>query len=355
MSDGFARDLSVIIPGRNEEWHAQTVDDVLARSFADTEVICVLDGDWPPNRGIRDDPRVKIVKTTHAIGQRAATNLGVQMSRAKYVMKLDAHCRLDDGFDVKMLEDMQPDWTMIPQMYRLHAFDWACNNCGHTTYQGSKPSKCEECGENDLYKKLVWEPKWKVGPTVSWRFDTALHFQYWTEHRKRQEAKEQIEKTGLVETMTCVGCCFLMERERFLDLGGMDEAHGSWGQYGVELACKSWLSGGKMVTTTKTWFAHLFRTGNFSANGESTFPYPLSGHEQEAARQYSRNYWNGNKWPKAKRPLSWLVDHFKPVPDWHDEKAEGEQSWPLSQNTSEPSRSTVRRRSRSRSMKSSLT
>lgn len=289
MSTGFARDLSVIIPGRNELFQAQTVEDVLAHSEADTEIICILDGDWPPVHGIKDHPSVKIVKTTTAIGQRAATNLGVQMSRAKYVMKLDAHCGVDAGFDVKMMELMQPDWTMIPQMYRLHAFDWACNNCGHGVYQGSQPDKCEECGENDLYMHVVWEPKWSVGPTVSWRFDNELHFQYWPGHAKRREVKEQM-KTGIVDTMTCVGCCFMMERERYHEIEGFDEGHGSWGQYGAEVACRSWLSGGKMVTNTNTWFAHLFRTGNFSRKGESTFPYPLSGEQQEKARTYSRDY-----------------------------------------------------------------
>ena len=47
----FAKELSVIIPGRNEEWHAQTVEDVISKCCADTEIICILDGGWPPNRG----------------------------------------------------------------------------------------------------------------------------------------------------------------------------------------------------------------------------------------------------------------------------------------------------------------
>lgn len=169
--------------------------------------------------------------------------------------------------------------------------------------------------------KLVWEPKWKVGPTVSWRFDTNLRMQYWGGHKKRKEVRQQI-RDGVVETPICVGCCFLMERERFWELGGMDEGHGSWGQYGFELGAKAWLSGGKMVTNTKTWFAHLFRTGNFSANGEATFPYPLSNAEQEKARSYSRDFWTNDKWPKATRKLEWLIDHFKPMPDWHEDKAD---------------------------------
>jgi len=319
MPTGFAKDLTVIIPGRQEMFMRQTIEDVLSHIRGDTEIVAVCDASWP-DPVIQDHPSVKVVHTTTSIGQRGGTNLGAAISRAKYIMKLDAHCSVEEGFDVKLLADMQPDWTLIPQMYRLHAFDWTCNNCGHAEYQGSRPKTCAECGENNLFMKLVWEPKWKVGPTVSWRFDTAMHFQYWNDHRKRPEVKTQI-KSGLVETMSCVGCCFLMERERFLALGGMDEGHGSWGQYGTELACKTWLSGGKMVTSTKTWFAHLFRTGNFSAHGESTFPYPLSGTDQERARKYSRDLWLKDKWPLATRKLAWLIDYFKPIPDWHTKEA----------------------------------
>jgi hypothetical protein len=112
-----------------------------------------------------------------------------------------------------------------------------------------------------------------------------------------------------------------MERERFWELGGMDEDHGSWGQYGTELACKAWLSGGKMVTCLDTWIAHLFRTGNFGRNGESSWPYPINQRQIDSAREYSRNLWLEDKWPKAVRPLSWLIDHFAPVPDW-DSKGE---------------------------------
>jgi hypothetical protein len=162
---------------------------------------------------------------------------------------------------------------------------------------------------------MVWQPRFQYPATVTWRFDQNLQFQYWREFKKRDEFKAQ-EPTGLVETMSCIGACFLMERERFWELGGMDEGHGSWGQYGTELSGKAWLSGGRMVTSLKTWFAHLFRTGNFGQNGESSWPYPITQRQIDAARKYSRELWLENKWPLATRPLSWLIDHFKPVPDW---------------------------------------
>jgi glycosyltransferase involved in cell wall biosynthesis len=310
-----AKALSIIIPGRNEQFMFHTVDDVLAHTSEDTEVIAVCDGYWP-NPPLPANPRLQVLHFGEAVGQRAATNYGAQVSRAKYIMKLDAHCSVEDGFDVKLLQDMQPDMTMIPSMHRLHIFDWHCNGCGEREYQGTKPESCKACTGTDFTMAMVWAPRFEYPATTTWRFDKALHFQYWRQHRNSEKYKRE-EPSGVVETMTCIGACFLMERERFLQLGGMDEGHGSWGQYGTELACKAWLSGGRMVTSLKTWFAHLFRTGNFGKNGESSWPYPISQRQIDAARAYSRELWLNGKWPHAKRPLSWLVDHFAPVPDWH--------------------------------------
>jgi len=314
---GSACDLSVIVPGRNEQFMRHTVEDVLAHSGPTTECICVADGYWP-QPVLEDHPRLQIIHFSKPVGQRAATNAGARLSQAKYIMKLDAHCATDEGFDEKMMAKMQPDWTMIPMMHRLHAFDWHCDGCGERQYQGVRPQTCDECGGTDFTMVMVWQPRFQYDPTISWRFDRELHFQYWRKHRKRPEVREQAKATKIIETMSCIGCAFLMERERFWELGGMDEGHGSWGQFGVELALKAWLSGGKMVTCLDTWIAHLFRTGNFAKNGESSWPYPISQRDIDKARTYSRDLWMNDKWPLATRKLEWLIDHFKPVPDWHD-------------------------------------
>lgn len=310
-----AKALSVIIPGRNEMFMRHTVDDVLAHSGEDTEVIAVCDGYWPEPT-LDDHPRLQIIHFSEPVGQRAATNAGARLSEAKYIMKLDAHCSTDEGFDAKLMARMEPDFTMIPAMHRLHVFDWACSECGERVYQGGKPEKCQECESAEFYMHIVWQPRFQFDPTISWRFDKNLHFQYWRKYKRRPEVQDEI-KTGLVETMSCIGCAFLMERDRFWELGGMDEGHGSWGQFGTELACKAWLSGGKMVTCLDTWIAHLFRTGNFAKNGQSSWPYPINQRQIDAARNYSREMWLNDKWPMAVRPLSWLIDYFKPVPEWH--------------------------------------
>ncbi|RQV98626.1 glycosyltransferase [bacterium] len=304
-------DLSVIIPARNEIFLARTVQDVLDNARANTEVTAVLDGYWP-NPPLVDRPGLNIIHFSKPIGQRAATNAGVRLSNAKYIMKLDAHCALGEGFDVKLMQDCQYDWTMIPQQYNLHAFDWKCKSCGDITYQGAVPDKCIKCNGTEFEMVVVWKPRLNR-LTVSWRFDKNLQFQYWRKHAKRREAQGD-----LIETMSFIGACMLLERERYWELGGLDENHGSWGQFGTEVACKTWLSGGMLITSKKTWYAHLFRTGNFSRNGRSSFPYPLKQQEIDRARAYSRDLWLNDKWPGAKHKLSWLIDRFAPIPDWHE-------------------------------------
>lgn len=296
-------DLSVIIAARNEMWLGHTVADVLAHATGDTEVIVILDGAWPETP-LPIDPRLKVIYHPISIGQRAAVNEGARLSNARYIMKLDAHCAVAPGFDTALMADCQPDWTVIPRMYNLHVFDWRCTVCGHTQYQGPTPGLCE-CG-GSYTRDIKWQPRWNRQTDFA-RFDHNLHFQYWGAYKDREAAQPDI-----ADVMSSVGACWFMERDRFWQLGGLDEAHGSWGQMGVEIACKSWLSGGRQVVNKKTWFSHLFRT----QGGDFGHPYPITASDVDKARSYSQDLWTNNKWPGQIHPFSWLIAKFQPVPDW---------------------------------------
>lgn len=302
-------ELSVVICAREEEFLAQTVKNVIENSAGETECIVVADG-YIPDPPVEEHERVRVIHLDNSIGQRAAVNLGVEASKAKYMMKLDAHCAVDEGFDVKLMADMEPDWTVVPRMRNLYAYDWKCYGCGKKQYQGRTFTCC-----GPVRKKMLWKPK--RGSIDFMRFDNTMVFQYWNEYKERPEANNDI-----CEQLCAVGACWFMERDRYWELGGLDESHGGWGQVGVEVACKAWLSGGKQTVNKKTWFAHLFRTGNFTGTGHNggTFPYPLSSKDVEKARAYSRDLWLNDKWPQAIYPLSWLVERFKPVPSWHDDE-----------------------------------
>ena len=173
-------DLSILIPARNEMFVSRTVEDILKNIEGKTEIIVALDG-ARANPPLPKDPRVRSIYFKKSIGQRAATNAAAKLSKAKYLMKCDAHCAFDKGFDIKMIREMQDDWTMVPTMRNLHAFDWVCKN-GHRRYQGPS-GVCEECGKKTKMD-VVWIAK-KNPQSNAYRFDTDMHFQYWPEFAKK--------------------------------------------------------------------------------------------------------------------------------------------------------------------------
>lgn len=326
-------DLSVIIPARKEQWLLQTVQSIRAAIRGDTEIIVVIDGeeDGPPLPDVWPaGPEVRVIRNLKSLGQRQAINQAARASSAKFILKTDAHSLLDEGFDLKLMADCERDWTVIPRMYNLHSHDEVCYRCGERYYNRPPMSRCEKCGTTEvegkavMSRQVIWQRNMKKPPTDFMYFrsptaaDMPMRVQYWDGPTKREFPAEHRawkrwsrKQPEIADVMTGQGACFFMHRERFWGLGGLDEAHGHWGQMGVELACKAWLSGGRQVVNRKTWFAHLFRCG-----GSEGCPWEMDGRQQEAARQYSIDLWSNNKWLGQKRPLEWIVDKFWPVPTW---------------------------------------
>lgn len=299
-------DLSILIPARNEMFLGETIQDILKNIEGKTEIIVILDG-YRPDPPLLPDPRVLLIYNPESVGQRGATNQAAKLSRAKYLMKVDAHCSFDKGFDVKMMNAMHDDWTMAPLMKNLHAFDWVCPN-GHRRYQGPSGA-CAICGQ-ETTRDVVWRAK-ESPKSVSYCFDSTPHFQYFGEFSKRPEGQGEI-----TPSMSLQGSCFMITRDKYWELNICDENFGSWGSQGIEVAAKTWLSGGQVMVNHNTWYAHMFRT----QGGDFSFPYPISGRDQEKAKQFARDLFFNNKWPQQKHPLSWLVEKFWPVKGWSDEE-----------------------------------
>lgn len=332
-------DLSILIPSRHELFLRHTVEDVLKNIRGDTDVIVCCDGEWPIEP-LKVHPRVHILRKPSAIGQRAATNECARISTAEYLCKLDAHCAISEGFDVALVESAKalgPDVTQIPRQYNLHVFDWRCEHCGRRTYQGPRPATCDvttdKHGQPDqkelrtlgpgchtagpFERVIVWHAQRRL--TEAWRFDSSMVFSYFGQWKDRVDAaakKAGAPPPDIFDVMSCLGACWFLSRERYWALGGLDESHGSWGQMGTELACKSWLSGGRMVTNRRAWYSHMFRTKEGEDWG---FPYPNDGAARDKARDYSRSVWLNDGWPQQVRTLRWLVEKFAPVPGWTPE------------------------------------
>ena len=79
----------------------------------------------------------------------------------------------------------------------------------------------------------------------------------------------------------------------------------------VEVACKTWLSGGRIMINRTTWYAHMFRT----QGGDFGFPYENPQSKVVENRKLSRELFEENKWNKAIHDFNWLLDKFNP-PEW---------------------------------------
>lgn len=329
-------DLSILIPARNEMFLANTVEDLIKHVEGNTEIIVVLDGQLA-NPPVPQHDRVNVVYLPKSIGQRGATNLACRLAKGKYVMKVDAHCAFDQGFDRKMIEgfrQMGDDVTMVPVMRNLWAFDWKCMKCGKKWYQGKTPKACLEtnykgtgkpCEGKVFTRKMMWIGKTNPQST-SYCFDATPHFQYFEDWKHRPQYEKEKKEIGFTESMSLQGSCWMLTREKYLDLNICDEKFGGWGSQGIEVAVKTWLSGGRVLVNHHTWYAHMFRT----QGGDFGFPYPISVHDQEKAKSYARALFFTNNWPHQIRPLSWLVEKFWPIKGWTEQDLKD-----LKQNTHE--------------------
>ena len=303
-------ELSVVIPSRNEEFLGETIADILEHKEAPTEVIAILDGQWAV-KPIPMHPDVTIIYHPKAVGQRGGTNDGVKVSQAKYIMKVDAHCSFDQGFDRKMLEAFKEtgdNVTMVPIMKNLWAFSWKCKKCGMKVYQDKPHLECPNCGGRDtMYKKMIWKAK-KSPNSTSFLFDPTPHFNYFGEFKKRPEGQGDI-----TETLSLQGSCFMCTKEKYQELNLCDEEFGSWGSQGIEISMKTRLSGGRVLCNHKTWYAHMFRT-----KPEFTFPWKNPHDKVKKAKAHARDLFFNAEWPLQIYPLSKIIEQFWPIPHWED-------------------------------------
>jgi len=260
---------SVIIPARNDPYLQRTIDDLLVKAKGAVEVIVMLDGYWP-DPPVRDFPNVTLVHFSETEGMRQAINAGARIAKGKYLMKCDAHCSFDEGFDIKLIENCEYDWTVVPVRYRLNV--------------------------------KLWE-----------REDKSYEFQYIRQTDLKgkdwHEYADRVVGQTIVDLMTSQGSCWFMHRERFWELGGLDEVnYGAMGKEAQEVCLKTWLSGGRYVLNRNTWYAHW---------AKDTGLYRDVRGEKRKSAEFALKFWSGNS-HGYKHSLQWLVDKFAPVPSWEN-------------------------------------
>jgi glycosyltransferase involved in cell wall biosynthesis len=255
--------ISIIIPSVNDPALQKTIDDIRQKAVGEIEIIVVADEVDLNITG------AKVIKNDVRLGLRGTVNRGVASSTGEYIMKIDEHCIVGEGFDKKLLESVEENWIVIPRRYKLDVDKWEV---------------MEEEGYIDYDRLLIDRPEKLTGV-------------YWTK-RKLERAEIMID-----ETMVFQGSCYFMSRKHWEWLGGLhEEGYGPFAQEPIEIALKTWLGGGKVMTNKLTWYAHKHRKF-----GRVVSP---RGSDVDMGNKYSQDFWINNRWDKRIHDLKWFFDRF---------------------------------------------
>lgn len=288
--------VSIIIPSRDDRYLQKTIDDLLAKAQGEVAIIVILDGYWPKTP-IKNDPRVTVIHQGTIFnnpGMRESINRGVSIAKSKFIMKIDEHCLVDGGYDVKLAADCEDNWVVVPRRWRLDPDNWAVIEDGrppvdymYLAYPGAK--------KDDL--------EW------------GLHGSLW--NQRYHERKDIL----IDDTMSWQGSCWFMTRKHWdKTIRELDtESYGPFTQEPQEIGNKTWLSGGRLVVNKKTWYAHWHKGKIGKGYGFSNEQYAKHTANMKKGRQFCVDYWMNNRWPERIHDFEWLIDKFWPIPTWPDD------------------------------------
>lgn len=255
-------DISIIIPSYKEPYLNKTVDSLLDNATGPVQIISVEDDG--------------------SLGMRGAINKGLRHARGKYIMKVDAHCTFDNGYDEVLKRDCKENWLMIPRRYSLNAERW----------DRTMPTKVKDYHY------------------ISYPIDGAFYPIHW---RKKNNKK-------IDDTMTFQGSCYFAHRKDFMKrVGYLDEKYGSFGGEQIEVGLKYWLGGGKVKVNKNTWYAHLFKNKNYYSDKTEAWAHKRNL-RRNAKYKWMTKHWMNNEEPNMKYKFEWLVEKFWPVPGWPEDR-----------------------------------
>lgn len=279
---------SIIIPSRNEQFLAPTVRTLLANAHGDIEVIVVLDGYWPPPaRALPEDKRLRILHRGSAAGMRPAINWAAEAATGEFLMKMDAHCSITEGYDLELQKEIDRDWVVIPRRDRLDAEKWCKQETGKIPIDAH-------------YLSYPYERP--MDPACG------LHGTVWN---ARSQARSHIL---FDDEMSSQGSCWFMHREHFMKrLYPLDvKNYGNFIQEFQEVGLKTQLGteGGAVKVNKRVTYLHLHKGRTYGRG------YSLAGSNHEAGARFATDFWMNDRWDKRVRNLRWLIEKFWPVPSW---------------------------------------
>lgn len=263
--------LTVIIPARNERYLSKTVADIYQQFTGDFEVIVVLDG-YSDHEVPAGYPNLTVINKGHYGGIRSATNTAVSASQGEYILKVDAHCIFDKGFDETLLRDIDEESIMVARRWTLSLESWERTPRSVDYYYLSCP----------------------------WTHPRPLMMQScpWISHT------EERRDIPIDELMCFQGSMWMMSRKHWDWLGGLEENGETYAEH-HEISMKTWLGGRRVMINKNTWYAHP---------KDSVRGYHMSMNTVYRDHDHSARIWTENRWDGRVHDFDWLIDKFWPLP-----------------------------------------
>lgn len=234
-------DISVIIPARQERFLDKTILDLQLKLRGSHEIIVVLDGKWEEPL-----PGVRYIYNKDVKGMRTAINQAVAEAQGTYIMKIDAHCMVDEGIDEKLIAVHQENWVQAPRRKRLDPRKW----------------------------KLIEEEK----PDVDYMY-IGSNYRGYKDHVKNGNL--ELKNKFIDDTDIFQGSCYFMTKAYFQKLGLLDDKNfGKMGSEALEIVLKCKKDGGRVIINKTTWYAHAHIGALYS--GRSL--------ERQKSREYVRTF-----------------------------------------------------------------
>lgn len=208
--------VSVIIPVYNEPLLNHTIENLFETATGEIEVIVAL------NAPQHVDKRARILSMFFEgnVGERKAMNACAKVAQGKYLFRLDAHCEMSPGWDIKLMTACRTRGIAVSTITAADK-DW--NTSGLYTFCKLLPNMQEKWWDRDI-------------------------------------------DGNVVETMAFTGCAWMIRKDYYDSFGGADESLPKMGAIGPEFALQAWLDGDGCVLVRDVLCKHRFDTGGYDTS-----------------------------------------------------------------------------------------
>ncbi len=269
--------LSVILPSYKDPLLFKTIEDLLKNSTLgpELEIIAVFDAYWPDPSLIIQDPRVRYVHRGSNGGMRRAINTGVAVARGEFIGRMDEHCMVGLGWDRILTDECPPNCIISPRRYFLDPVKWEVMDIPYIDYE---KLVIQDVGNGvRKFAGQRWKSRTEKRKDIMTDKNQAIQGSFWVMPKKWWDAH-----IGALETDTPLGPTY---------------------QDSTEVCMKTWMAGGELLITKKTWYSHKHR-------------------------DFPRTHSEGTKENPSNREISWTEalnrweDYYKNVlkPKWDNEE-----------------------------------